>query len=140
MNERTTLEIIAPTVEQALAQGLAQLGLPATAVSVEVLDSGSSGLFGLGSRQVRVRLTVNPPEGTPAPVEKPAAVASPASKERPKRERPRPEQKAKPEKPKPERTEPIKREPAPLRATEILPDGHDEILDKTESVVSKLLY
>ncbi len=64
MPERTTLEIIAPTVEQALAQGLQQLGLPATAVSVEVLDSGGTGLFGLGGRQVRVRLTVNPPEGT----------------------------------------------------------------------------
>ena len=32
MTERTTLEIIAPTVEEALAQGLAQLGLPADAV------------------------------------------------------------------------------------------------------------
>ena len=41
MNERTTLEIIAPTVDEALAQGLAQLGLPADAVSVEVLDSGN---------------------------------------------------------------------------------------------------
>ena len=29
MNEKPTLEIIAPTVEEALAQGLAQLGLPA---------------------------------------------------------------------------------------------------------------
>ena len=61
MTERTTLEIIAPTVEEALAQGLAQLGLPANAVSVEVLDSGNKGLFGLGGRQVRVRLTVNAP-------------------------------------------------------------------------------
>ena len=61
MTERTTLEIIAPTVEEALAQGLAQLGLPADAVSVEVLDSGNKGLFGLGGRQVRVRLTVNLP-------------------------------------------------------------------------------
>ncbi len=59
----TTLEIIAPTVEEALSQGLAQLGLTADAVSVEVLDSGSKGLFGLGGRQVRVRLTVNPPAG-----------------------------------------------------------------------------
>src|SRR5574342_554428 len=71
MNERTTLEIIAPTVEEALAQGLAQLGLPADAVSVEVLDSGSKGLFGLGGRQVRVRLTVNPPAGE-APAQVPA--------------------------------------------------------------------
>ena len=58
MNEKPTLEIIAPTVEEALAQGLAQLGLPAEAVSMEVLDAGSKGLFGLGGRQVRVRLTV----------------------------------------------------------------------------------
>src|SRR5512134_2648203 len=80
MNERTTLEIIAPTVEEALAQGLAQLGLPADAVSVEVLDTGSKGLFGLGGRQVRVRLTVNPPPGSTPPVvePKPQRAAAPA--------------------------------------------------------------
>jgi spoIIIJ-associated protein len=59
MTAKTTLEIIAPTVEEAIAQGLAQLGLTADAVSVEVLDTGSKGLFGLGKPQVRVRLTVN---------------------------------------------------------------------------------
>ena len=63
MNQRTTLEIIAPTVEEAIAQGLAQLGLTADAVSVEVLDAGNKGLFGLGKPQVRVRLTVNPAGG-----------------------------------------------------------------------------
>lgn len=85
MNERTTLEIIAPTVEEAIAQGLAQLGLTADAVSVEVLDAGSKGLFGLGKPQVRVRLTVaglgdekavetepaaSEPEPEPVPVKK----------------------------------------------------------------------
>src|SRR5512144_1342752 len=65
MNERTTLEIIAPTVEEAISQGLAQLGLTADAVSVEVLDAGNKGLFGLGKPQVRVRLTVNPTTGVP---------------------------------------------------------------------------
>src|SRR5512145_790332 len=80
MTERTTLEIIAPTVEQALAQGLAQLGLPATAVSVEVLDSGGKGLFGLGSRQVRVRLTVNPPGGPPAVEQKPPPAPKPQAR------------------------------------------------------------
>src|SRR5512133_144918 len=68
MSERTTLEIIAPTVEEAIAQGLAQLGLTADAVSVEVLDAGNKGLFGLGKPQVRVRLTVNP-VGGPADVQ-----------------------------------------------------------------------
>lgn len=66
MNERATLEIIAPTVEEAVSQGLAELGLPPEAVEVEVLDSGARGLFGLGGRQVRVRLTVR---GEEPPVE-----------------------------------------------------------------------
>src|SRR5512147_2115405 len=63
MEQKTTLEIIAPTVEEAIAQGLAQLGLTADAVSVEVLDAGNKGLFGFGKPQVRVRLTVVPPGG-----------------------------------------------------------------------------
>jgi spoIIIJ-associated protein len=80
MNERTTLEKIAATVEEAVADGLAELGLPADAVDVEVLDSGSRGLFGMGSRQARVRLTIKPqptgPEtGAPA-VEPPASAVS----------------------------------------------------------------
>ncbi len=58
MNERTTLEKIAPTVDEAVAEGLSELGLGAEAVDVEVLDNGSRGLFGVGSRQARVRLTV----------------------------------------------------------------------------------
>ncbi len=56
--ENTNLEIIAPTVEEALERGLAELGLTEDAVHVEVLDTGSKGLFGLGGRQVRVRITV----------------------------------------------------------------------------------
>src|SRR5215211_776416 len=76
MNEKTTLEIIAPTVEEAIAQGLAELGLTADAVSVEVLDAGNKGLFGFGKHQVRVRLTVN--TGDSEPVQEPESV--PASK------------------------------------------------------------
>lgn len=90
MNERTTLpirccaEIIAPTVEEALAQGLADLGLTPEAVDVEVLDEGSRGLFGLGGRQVRVRLTIKagaaepatgrPSAGQPAPAPEPEPI------------------------------------------------------------------
>ncbi len=58
MNERTTLEKIAPTVDEAVAEGLSELGVGAEAVDVEILDNGSRGLFGVGSRQARVRLTV----------------------------------------------------------------------------------
>ncbi|HBG74450.1 MAG: hypothetical protein A2X25_14115 [Chloroflexi bacterium GWB2_49_20] len=56
--EKTTIEIIAPSVEEAVERGLADLGLPEDEVDVEVLDSGSRGLFGLGGRQVRVRISV----------------------------------------------------------------------------------
>ena len=56
--EKTTLDVIAPSVEEAVQKGLEQLNLQADAVDVEVLDAGSRGLFGLGSRQARIRLTI----------------------------------------------------------------------------------
>jgi spoIIIJ-associated protein len=58
MNERTTLEKIAPTIEEAISAGIAEMGVTADAVDVEVLDAGSRGLFGVGSRQARIRLTL----------------------------------------------------------------------------------
>ena len=78
--KRTSLEVIAPSVEEAVAQGLADLGLTEADVEVEILDGGSRGLFGLGSRQSRVRLTIRaavgeipdvpaPAQAAPAPVE-----------------------------------------------------------------------
>jgi spoIIIJ-associated protein len=66
-DSRPSLEIIAPTVEEAIAQGAADLGLPEEALEVEILDEGGGGLFGLGSRQARVRLTVRSEEVTPSP-------------------------------------------------------------------------
>lgn len=58
MEHRATLEIIAPTVPDAIEKGLAELGLEDTQVDVEVLDEGGGGFLGLGSRQARIRLTV----------------------------------------------------------------------------------
>ena len=66
MNEHTTLEKIAPNVDEAIAQGLAELGLDKAAVDVEVLDEGSRGLLGIGGRQARVRLTVKQTQTEPA--------------------------------------------------------------------------
>ena len=57
-SQRTTLEIIAPTINEAIEKGLAELELPREAVEIEILDEGSRGLFGLGSHQARVRLVV----------------------------------------------------------------------------------
>lgn len=148
MSERTTLEIIAPTVEEAIQQGLDQLGLTADAVSVEVLDSGSKGLFGLGGRQVRVRISVNPPPMPEVPAARPEPKPAPAKKaeskpkaKEPKEPKPRAEKKqaepkaeAKPE-PKPE---PKPQKPAPQRHT--INVEHDAVLNTAEEVVSKLIY
>jgi spoIIIJ-associated protein len=123
MNEKPTLEIIAPTVEEALAQGLAQLGLPAEAVSMEVLDAGTKGLFGLGGRQVRVRLTVKSDEEAAPPKE-----ATPASK--PAR---------KPATTSKKKSEPKPKEPAPSLAPKDN-DQPDELLNLAEETVSKLLF
>lgn len=122
MDQRTTLEVIAPTVEEAIAQGLAELGLTADAVSVEVLDAGNKGLFGLRKPQVRVRLTVNPVGGLMDVQTKSAPKSQPE--------------------PEPIETKP---QPAPLTAPSLVNESepqpeHDALLDRTESVISKLLH
>ncbi len=58
MEHRATLEIIAPSVDEAIEKGLGELGLEESQVDVEVLDEGGGGLFGIGGRQARVRLTM----------------------------------------------------------------------------------
>jgi spoIIIJ-associated protein len=117
MEERPTLEIIAPTVEEAIAQGLEQLGLSADAVSVEVLDAGTKGLFGMGGRQVRVRLTVHGPGGAPTPKPEPASRAALSVSKGPDREA------------------------APVSKTDATTEAsHDPILDLAESIISKLIH
>ncbi len=51
------IEVQAPDVESAIAQGLSQLNLIRAEVKIEILDEGSRGVFGIGSRPARVRLT-----------------------------------------------------------------------------------
>jgi spoIIIJ-associated protein len=79
--ERTTLEVIAPSIEEALARGLEQLGVSKEMVDMEVLDEGTRGFLGLGSRQVRVRLSLKPADAKPEPAStsQANAAAAPAS-------------------------------------------------------------
>lgn len=54
-----SFEAQAKTVEEAVAAGLAHLGKSISDVTMEILDEGSKGLFGLfGSKMAKVRLTV----------------------------------------------------------------------------------
>lgn len=66
---KTSLEIIAPTVDEAIARGAAELGMPKENLDVEVLDEGGKGILGIGARQARVRLTVRQPA---VPIEPPS--------------------------------------------------------------------
>ena len=56
--EITKLEIIAPSVEEAIENGLQELGLTEADVEVEILDEGKKGLLGIGTRQARVALKI----------------------------------------------------------------------------------
>lgn len=51
-------EQTAKTIEEAIEQGLHLLGATREQVSVEVLDEPSTGLFGIGGKQARVRVFV----------------------------------------------------------------------------------
>ena len=62
------------TVEAAVAAGLLRLGLERDRVVVTVLDEGSRGLLGIGSREAVVRLSVRQPAAEAPPPPKPAAV------------------------------------------------------------------
>ena len=112
--EKITQEFIAPSVEEAIEQGARQLGLSVDMLDVEVLDQGSRGLFGLGSRQARVRLSIKSHTET---------------KNDPKivlENRPKPVENSKAEKPK-------------EKSEHIQPDQNDSILKLAQDVVSELL-
>lgn len=125
MSDKTTLEVIAPSVEEALKQGLEELGLTAADVSVEVLDSGGKGFLGLGKRQVRIRLTVN--DGSESlPPKQVEDASDPNADPKPapvKKKSPRPKEKS-------------ANAESPIETTE---KDDDHLLEFTQTVVTKLL-
>ena len=66
MERRASLEMIAPTVEEAIQRGLQELNLELDQVQVEVLDPGEPGTLEAVGRQARVRLTLRS-SGPPDP-------------------------------------------------------------------------
>ncbi|MDY6868235.1 MAG: RNA-binding cell elongation regulator Jag/EloR [Chloroflexota bacterium] len=89
--ERTKLEVIAPSVEEAIEKGLNELGLTKDDVDVEILDEGKKGLLGLGIRQARIALKIKSPQEKPTEsplVEKPKAISEETKKNLPFSEEP----------------------------------------------------
>lgn len=58
LESNPSIEIIAPSVEEAIARGEAELDAPRDQLEIEILDEGTRGVLGVGSRQARVRLTL----------------------------------------------------------------------------------
>ena len=135
----TSLEYIAANAEDAIKKGLNELNVTRSEVDIEILDNGSRGIFGIGARQARVRLTIKA-DSLRASIQKdeaPAAVPAPAAatekaeaepvrpakpaKEAPVKEetQPKPVKKeAKPAAPKAPRKESKPAEPAPTEKPE----------------------
>ncbi|MBR5111375.1 MAG: Jag N-terminal domain-containing protein [Clostridia bacterium] len=119
-------EYSARTIQEAIDQGLEELGVAISDVTVDVLEEGSKGLFGLfGSRPAKVRLTMKEEEATDdvarsilADAMKPEA-AKPQKKEKPAAPKGEGEEKAekadkpapKPRKPRAPKEEALKDEP-----------------------------
>jgi spoIIIJ-associated protein len=83
--ERRNVVASGKTVEDAIANGLAMLGVRRDQVNVEVIKEGSRGVLGFGAENAQVRLIVKPapkprpPEPAPPPIEAPAREAAPAA-------------------------------------------------------------
>lgn len=56
-NDKKTLEIIGESVEEAVETGLKELGLTKETARIEILDGGSKGFLGLGTRLAKVRIS-----------------------------------------------------------------------------------
>jgi spoIIIJ-associated protein len=80
MSSERTIECTGESVEEAIANGLAELGVAATDVIVEVLEEPSRGLLGMGARPARVQLKLF---RTPAPSVVSSTTSAPVEEERP---------------------------------------------------------
>ena len=120
-----TLEKSARTVDAAIEEALKELHMSRDDVSVEILDMGKTGFFGIGASPTRVRVSYETPD--PAPV-KPEKKPAPAKAEKPAV--PRAE---KPAAPKAEKPAPAKAEkpaaPAKAEVKEAAPAVVDEDAD-----------
>ena len=76
--ERRSVVASGKTVEDAIKNGLAMLGLRREQVDIEVISEGSRGVLGIGAEHARVRLMVAAPPAPAPPAMGPAVLTVPA--------------------------------------------------------------
>ena len=131
------MEFTAKTEDEAIAKGLAYLGLDRDDVSVEILERGKTGFLGIGSVPAKVKLTYEAPdEQPPIPQPEPAAQPRPAPAPRPEKPKPsRPERPAPKAEPKPQPAPRVDR-PAPKADPDPAPKGEGADSDVSAAIVS----
>ena len=116
-----TYESSAKTIEEAISAGLEVLGASISDVTVDIIDEGSKGLFGLfGSRQAKVRLTMKETEED---------ILASLSEDKPAEKKPE-KPARKPEAPKPAEARPA--EPKPEKAEKAEKPARPEKAEKAE--------
>ena len=76
------IEVTGKNEDEAIAKGLAQLGLDRDDVSLEILERGKTGFLGIGSVPAKVKLTYEAPDEAPVVEEKPAPAPAPVVEEK----------------------------------------------------------
>ncbi|MEZ4590703.1 MAG: RNA-binding cell elongation regulator Jag/EloR [Chloroflexota bacterium] len=77
MSNKREIEVRGADVEKAIEAGLQKLGVNRSEVIIDVIDEGSRGLLGIGSREAVVRLVTLVVEPAPAPKVQPKPAAQP---------------------------------------------------------------
>lgn len=69
--QNESLDVSAKTIDEAIEQGLAQLGLTREQVDIEIIKEGKRGVFGIGAEEAQIRLTPRPqtPVASPPPTQ-----------------------------------------------------------------------
>ena len=75
------IEVTGKNEDEAIAKGLAQLGLDRDDVSLEILERGKTGFLGIGSVPAKVKLTYEAPDEAPVVEEKVVPVVATQSVE-----------------------------------------------------------
>lgn len=145
---RREVEVRGADIERAVNEGLEKLGLERSEAIVEVVDEGSRGLLGLGSRDAVVVVKEITPTGEPEPVAPPKPKPTPKVEQKAPRQEAKveskPKQKPKVEKgPEPAKKEPVVEKTAVTPPTPISEDDDPDYLqkeqDKAIEIIEKLL-
>ena len=136
------MEFTAKTEDEAIAKGLAYLGMDRDDVSVEILERGKTGFLGIGSVPAKVKLTYEAPDEPapePAPAPRPEPKTAPASKPQ---SAPAPKPQPKPEHrpaPRAERPAPAPKadKPAPAPAAEKPAPKREPVDDDVAAAIIK---